>query len=372
MSAVIARQQLPVTKYIYNHDVMNCTDESLVGNHLYSGRALGITEPWDMIQLHEDLKPLWPDINKHYRRVGLRHAKEVVWFLNLKQIGAHVGYQPSVFNFGADEYRCWGDYEWLESVEYINSKNNFMALANQLGMDTPKTVCFDSATKIDDAAIAEIRFPCFLKAAVSTPGIDSYRCENNTELMNACRNFSTEMVVQVQEEIYSHVILNLQYKITGHELIRLAASEKIQDGFVHQGDRMPARYAPWDTVEPIAIWLKEHGMKGIFTFDVAVVQTNRGLRFPVMNCNPRFNGASYPALIAQKLNIPEWSAKTFTTRYRNLADINLTDIEFDQASGEGAIIVNWGTVLVGNLTILMAGSKDYQDALEIELLARLC
>ena len=97
MSAVIAHQQLPATKYIYNHDIMNCTDVSVVGNHLYSGRALGITEPWDMIQLHEDLKPLWPDITKHYRRIGLSHSKDVVWFLNLKQIGAHVGYQPSVF-----------------------------------------------------------------------------------------------------------------------------------------------------------------------------------------------------------------------------------------------------------------------------------
>lgn len=371
MSAVIARQQLPATKYIYNHDIMHCADESLVGRHLYSGRALGITEPWDMIQLHEDLKPLWPDINKHYRRVGLRHAKEVVWFLNLKQIGAHVGYQPSVFYFGPNEYRCWGDYEWLESAEYINSKNNFMALASQLGIDVPKTICFDSVTKIDDIALAELKFPCYLKSAVSAPGIGNFRCENEADLTHACGNFSTAMAVQVQEEIYSHAFVNLQYKITGNELIRLAASEKNQDGVVHQGNRMPARYAPWDTVEPMAIWLKEHGMKGILAFDVAVVQTNRGLRFPVLKCDPRFNDASYPTLIAQKLNISEWSTKTFTTRYRNLADINLTDIDFDQSSGEGAIIVNWGTVLAGELTMLMAGSKDYQDALEIELLARL-
>jgi hypothetical protein len=371
MSAVIARQQIPVTKYIYNHDIMNCTDESVVGNHLYSGRALGITEPWDMIQLHEDLKPLWPDINKHYRRIGLRHAKEVVWFLNLKQIGAHVGYQPSVFYFGPNEYRCWGDYEWLESVEYLSSKNNFMTLARELGVDTPKTTCFDSISKIDDAAMTEIPCPCYLKPASSVLGSGIFRCENEAELMKACGQFSDDVAVQVQEAINSHMFLNLHYKITGNELIRLAASEKIPEGIVNQGNRMPARYAPWDTVEPMALWLKEHGMRGIFAFDVAVIQTNRGLRFPAIGCHPHYIDATYPMLIAQKLNIPEWSAKTFMTRYRNLTDINLNDIEYDQFTGEGAIIVNWGTVLAGKLTILMAGSKDYQDALEIELLARL-
>ena len=371
MSAVIARQQLPATKYIYNHDIMNCTDESVVGNYLYSGRALGITEPWDMIQLHEDLKPLWPDIIKHYRRVGLSHTKDVVWYLNLNQIGGHVGYQPSVFYFGPNEYRCWGDYEWLESVEYINSKNNFMALARQLGVDTPKTICFDSVTAIDDVSMTEVTYPCYLKAAISVSGVGIYRCQNKSELEEACRHFAPDIPLQIQEEIKSHTFLNLQYKVVGTDLIRLAASEQILDGFVHQGNRVPARYAPWDTVEPMAIWLKNNGIKGIFAFDLAVVQTNRGLRFPAIECNPRYNGASYPTLIAQKLDIPEWSAKTFTTQYRNLSEIDLTDIEFDKTSGEGAIIVNWGTILTGKLMILLAGSKDYQDALEIELMARL-
>ena len=91
MSAQIALSHHPVTKYIYNHDILNCTAEGVVGNHLYSGRALGLTEPWDMIQLHEDLKPLWADITSHYDRIGLTHTHDVIWYLNLKELGAHVG-----------------------------------------------------------------------------------------------------------------------------------------------------------------------------------------------------------------------------------------------------------------------------------------
>ena len=101
------------------------------------------------------------------------------------------------------------------------------------------------------------------------------------------------------------------------------------------------------------------------------MQTSSGLRFPAIECNPRFNGASYPTLIAHKLNIHEWSAINMSTRHRSLADIDLSEIEYDKNTKEGAIIVNWGTVLEGKLVILMAGSKPYQEALELELKARL-
>ena len=94
MSAVIEHGYLPAGKYIINHDIMNCTAEGVVGNHLYSGRALGFSEPWDIIQLHPELQPLWNDITSHYQRIGLSHSSNVIWDLNLEQLGAHIGYQP--------------------------------------------------------------------------------------------------------------------------------------------------------------------------------------------------------------------------------------------------------------------------------------
>lgn len=95
-----------------------------------------------------------------------------------------------------------------------------------------------------------------------------------------------------------------------------------------------------------------------------------GVRFSVIECNPRFNGASYPTIIARKLKIPEWTAKSFSTRHRKLADFDIRDVEFNTSTGEGAVIVNWGTVLEGRLMILMAGSGEYQAALEDELKSR--
>ena len=370
MSAALDQLQLQAPRFIFNHDIMNCTAEGVVGNHLYSGRALGISEPWDMIQLHPDLQPLMKDIAGHYKRVGLPCSRNIIWDLGLKHLGAHISFQPSVFYYGPDENQYWGDYEWKHIVATINSKNNFISLAAHLGIDAPYTLCFDSVTDIGER-LQDIIYPCYLKAAVSVSGVGIHRCRDQNELELAMQSFAPGSPVQVQEEIVADTFLNLQYQVTGHDCRRLAASEQILDGFTHQGNRVPACYEPWEAVDDMAAWLVKHGMKGVFAFDVAVVTTPYGPRFPVIECNPRFNGATYPTLIAKKLGITQWSAMTFDTRHRNLADINLERIEYDAYTGEGVILVNWGTVLAGKLSILLAGSLSRQKALVVELDARL-
>jgi len=371
MSALIKSDELLESKNIINHDIMNCTAEGVVGNHLYSGRALGISQPWDLIQIHPDLEPFWSDICGHYKRVGLSFSENVIWDLDLKQLGGHIGYQPSVFYFGPNECQYWGDRDWLHTVEFINSKNNFMALANDLGVDVPQTQCFDSVKDIDRNVLLHTVFPCYLKAAISVSGVGIYRCDDMSALESAMTKFAMDVPVQIQEEVITDSFLNLQYKVIGNEVVRFGASEQVLDGFVHQGNKVPASYEPWESVDKMAYWLKDHGIKGIFAFDVAVVQTNRGLRFPAIECNPRFNGASYPTMIANKLNINEWSTASLTTQYTKLSDIDISDLEFESKTGEGLIIINWGTILEGKLMVLYAGSKEYRDALAVELACRL-
>ena len=371
MSAGINHGYLPSGRYIVNHDIMRCTADGVVGNHLYSGRALGLTEPEDYIQLNPQLKPLWSDITAHYRRIGLSFSENVIWDLDLSELAAHDGFMPSVFFFGPQEGSVWRDSAWMESVEYINSKNNFIALAEELGIDVPQTRCYSSVDEIGEHEIISLSMPCYLKAAVSVSGVGIYRCANREELRYAIDRFENDVPVQLQEEVKTRTFLNLQYRVVDDRLLRLAATEQILQGCAHQGNRFPSNYEPWDAIEPMAQWLKDRGMKGIFAFDVAVVQTPDGLRFPAIECNPRFNGASYPTVIAQKLDIPEWTALTFKTGHRKLSDIDLHDIEFDGKSGEGLVIVNWGTLLKGKLVLLLAGSDEYQEALVNELKHRL-
>ena len=61
----------------------------------------------------------------------------------------------------------------------------------------------------------------------------------------------------------------------------------------------------------------------------------------------------------------------FKTRYRELSDLDIRDLEFNMKTGEGLVIVNWGTMLKGKLVLLMAGSPEYQEVLRNELQHRL-
>ena len=163
----------------------------------------------------------------------------------------------------------------------------------------------------------------------------------------------------------------MQYEVQEENCQPLAATEQILDGFAHQGNRFPTVYQPWELVEPMAQWITNKGMKGIFAFDVATVKTNNGVDYFAIECNPRFNGASYPTGVAQKLNIKSWSSDNFSTKYQSLDEIDLSGLEYDSSTGVGVIVVNWGSVLAGRLGILIPGSITQQNQLRQLLKQRL-
>ncbi len=356
---------------IFNHDIMGCTADGVTGNHLYSGRALGATGPADLIQLHPELKPLWPQIQAHYRRVGLEHTERVLWEVGHEPLARHRDHEVSVFFFGPAEQAARPNERWYRAVDYINSKNRFMALAERLGVPVPRTACFNGVDEIDAAAIDAAPYPCYLKAAVSVSGVGIYRCADPTALREAIQRFAHGIPVQIQAEVVTESFLNLQYAVTDAGLVRLVASEQVLDGFVHQGNRCPAAHSPWDIVEPMAQWLYDEGMQGVFAFDVAVVDGADGPAFLAIECNPRYNGASYPTAVAERLGIEQWLARAFTTRHRTLDELDLDGLEYDANRGDGVILVNWGPILVGKLLALLAGPPERQDALVAELEARL-
>lgn len=356
---------------ILNHDIMGCTAEGVVGNHLYSGRALGASEPGDLIQIHPALRPQWESICGHYDRIGLAYSRNVIWDVATHHLSGYPEHEPSVFFFGDAEQGVRPDRAWHQAVEYINSKNRFMDLADHLGVPIPRTLRFDSVGTVGGDAIETAPYPCYLKAAVSVSGVGIYRCEGPDALRAAIGSFEPHVPVQIQEEVRTDCFLNLQYEVIDGRAARVAATEQILDGCVHQGNRHPVPSPPWDIVEPMADWLVTQGMRGLFAFDVAVLEPDAGREHLAIECNPRWNGASYPTMVARKLGIEHWLARTFPTRHRALAEIDLSGIEFDRESGTGVILVNWGPVLVGKLLVLLAGDPDRQQALAQALSQRL-
>lgn len=360
-----------VKRKLFNHDIMNCTADGVVGNHLYAARALGMTERHDMIQLPAELKTEWAYIQKHYQRIGLTHTEDVIWNTSLKEFSLNKGYEPSMFFFGPREHYHLNHAEWFDAVKFINSKNNFMALADELDVPVPRTICFDQASEVSAEKLSDMSFPCYLKAAISVSGVGIYRCENMETLLASAANFAPSTPVQIQQEVVTDCFLNMQYQVVDGECKRLMVTEQILDGPAHQGNKYPARAEPWDAVEPMAQWLAEKGLKDIFAFDVAVVETPAGPEYVAIECNPRYNGASYPTAIAMKLGIDQWEARNYKTWRKTLSSIDLSGLEYNQETGEGAIIVNWGPISFGKIMLMLSGSEPVRRELEVEIKHRL-
>ncbi len=362
---------------LFNHDIMTCTDESVLGNHLYSGRVLGLTDIEDIIQLHPELKSQWLAITAHYDRIGLSYSQNVIWDVSLQISADYPNFDLSVFYFGDttnpnSQQANWFkqlDPNWFNVVESINSKNNFMKVAEGLGVKVPKTLCFE--TKIAIANLETFPYPCYLKPAVAVAGAGIHRCENREYLASVLQTIPNDIPLQIQEEVKASSFLNLQYQVTEAGLKRLAATFQILDGCTHIGNRYPSPHQPWQLVDPIAQWMAQKGMKDVFAFDVAVVEEEENTRYLAIECNPRFNGASYPTGVANKLKVNNWSGETLTTKYRSLDKIDLSGIEFNPQTEIGVVLVNWGSILVGKIGVLLAGNVEEQNELRARLKQRL-
>lgn len=356
-------------KKVFYHDIANCTADQVVGNYLYSARALGLTEPDDVILLHPDFQGELEHIVAHYERIGLSHTHNVVWDVSVDVLRKYPEHELSVFFFGDNIHEVKPDEAWFKVVDYINSKNNFMRLAEELGLAVPKTFCFSDKSAISN--FDKFPFPCYLKASVSVSGVGIYRCEDIKAFEQALSRFEENVPLQVQQEVKTNQFLNLQYQITDNGLQRLLVTEQILDGFVHKGNRFPASHEPWESVEAMAEWMYDKGMQGIFAFDVGIVEEGDTVQYLPIECNPRFNGASYPTGIAQKLGLTGWTYEFFYTKHRSLASFDFTDLEFNPKTKTGVIMVNWGPLLIGKLGILFAGSLESQAELKTEIEKRL-
>jgi len=356
-------------RHIFNHDIASCTHPDVVGNYLYSGRALGLSSPADIVQLHPFLKKEWSSISQHYRRIGLSHSENIIWDISFDVLKKYQDLDASLFYFGEKENKARRDHAWMKVVDYINSKNNFVALASHLRIAIPKTLCFRGKEWF--AGIELFPYPCYLKAAISVAGMGIFRCETSQSVIKALAYFNEGVPLQVQAEVDAKIFLNMQYYSDDKGLMRWLVTEQVLDGYSHKGNRYPSGHQPWWVVEPMAEWLHSKGMKGIFAFDVAIIETQDEPEYMPIECNPRYNGASYPSGIACKLGLKSWLAKECHTRHERLDDINLEGIEYDSMTKIGIVIVNWGTVLAGKLGVLIAGTQRQQAGLEAELLTRL-
>lgn len=361
---------------IYNHDTRLCLSKGWDGWDLYSGRAVGISLPSDIVQMHPEMRKLWPRITRHYRNIGLSHSRNPVWDTSFKIFEKFPLSKASPFIFTDAANQNSEEGAWLRRhdparmnvVNYINSKNNFIVLARKMGLRTPATLTFENKNNI---SLDSPGFPCFLKPAVSVSGFGITCCETRKELEQALQKIPDNTPCQIQEVIDANYFLNLQYEETNGRARRFAATEQILNGCTHSGSHFPVPDPPWELLDPLADWLAEKGIKGVFAFDLAVTGSRLNPEYFTLECNPRFNGSTYPVVISRKLGIQSWSCETFSTGSRSLHELDFSGIEYEASTGEGIVLINWGTILAGYLGILLAGTDEQQARVRNELLKRL-
>ena len=361
----------PTTKCIVNHDLSDCTDENelarVLGVYRYPGRVLATTNPGDIVQFHPDLKSGWDWITCHYKNCGIAHATEVIWDDDMAIMSQFPEFEPSVFFFGESAHASRPDEKWYRVVREMNCKNRFLRFAKEMGAPVPRTLFFSKKSDFN-GVYDDIDFPVFLKVSRSVSGMGVIRCLDKTELEAQIAEIDKDVSFQIQEDLGDAIFINTQYRVVSGKLERLVITDQVLKGCQHDGNKFPSKFDVWDVTDPLAAKMHTRGMKGYFAFDVAICGFNGSTKAYVIECNPRYNGSSYPTNIAIKLGVGEWSAKNISTgNIKTFNDIDLGDIEYDPTTKVGVVVFNWGCIVDGKIGVFFAGNEKQQKQLEERL-----
>lgn len=327
---------------------------------LYTARAIPCTSPDDVIQLDPRLKNDYPYMLEHLEEVGLDTAEQVIWDASAEIAEELPDYDLSVWLFNEDFNRVRPNNSRLQATRKFNDKNSFIRHCNDQGYPVPRTTMVDDGVTLD---ISPVNFPVYLKAARSSDGASIYRCKSNQELTAITEQ--ADYAFQIQEEVEGvSAFLNVQYRSVGGEALYLATTEQILDGFSHAGNRHPSEHDPRNIIHELANDIASEGVDDIFALDVAISPAGAH----VIECNARWNGSTYPSMVAQKLAAKEWVACSVGTSLASAKDIKLGDITYNPSESIGVVILNAGHMAMhGKVSVMFIGPEDAQQEQKIKL-----
>ena len=338
---------------LYAADMVSFRKLAKHGIDFYETRALCCTHPGDVIQLDPRLREDFPFMREHYKRIGLDCTAHVVWSVEAKVADDFPEHHLSAYIFIDAIHAVRPDAKRLAATKRYADKNNFMRRCKGI-VPIPKTIFAETAQPPD---YTKLQFPLYVKGAVSSGGSSAYLCKNRQDVTRAIGKMQGPY--QLQEAVDAVAFLGVEYNITPQGDVEfLAQTQQILDGVEYVGTRFPAGYeAP---ILAIARRAAQDGVRGKIGFDVAVTADNQ---FFVLECNPRWNGATYPLAIAGRLGIKEWSTAHVPVAARELKHVNFGDAEYNAKRGTGVILVNWGVFKLGWIEVMLVGTPEQQQAL---------
>jgi hypothetical protein len=292
--------------YYLDHSLWgSCSDDEvkrLPCGEWYAARAYGITKPGDVIVLPRSLEEDLAVIRRHYRQMGIQTTAEVRWNGVFGDINQYEELTPSVYYFSQRHNEVSRCDSWCEAASFSNSKNNFIRFLQEREEAVPVTHLygmFDPKMRFEN-----VRYPAFLKLDVSASGEGVWRVSSESEALEQARTISGPFQLQEEEK---GVFLNVQYEIQDGVARRLFATEQLLEGTAYCGSLFPTKYDPYPFCDGVAQALAVRGLSGVVGFDIVALP---GGGFKWIECNPRYNGSSYPGIIASRLGLERWAYKT--------------------------------------------------------------
>lgn len=329
-------------------------------------RALILSRPGDIVAIHPDLAVHVPHILMHYGELGLAVAGQFLPELGYPAETLAAGLTLDTFLWSPEANAAAPDPRRLDATLQYNDKNWFMEHCATQGYPVPESETFAAGTVPQDLHLG---YPVYVKAAVSGSGKHVVECRSLAEVQAAAKLMPEHY--QAQAAVPRIVAaLNVLYFIDeAGEAHFVCTTEQILEGAVHNGNRYPSVFDPRAITDAVANDAAQAGVRRLCGFDVLVSQTHG---FQLVECNPRPNGSSYYAMAAYRLGITgPWQGIGLPTTHRWLAGINLQGLVYDPSRGSGVVLVGWGSIAVGGLGFLIAGTPDEQATLLAELRQRL-
>jgi hypothetical protein len=343
------------------HSPEKYVDFELHGGN-YGARVLAATMPGDVVQLDPSLREPYKYLADHLGQVGLDVTTNVVWDTRQEVATDFPDHDLSVYLFDPTINAVRPDPKRLEATNKFGDKNSFIEFCQEQGYAVPRTIVVTDGTMPD---ISDLHCPVYVKAAESSNGKGLFYVTNKPKLRQAIAEVGSNY--QIQEEVPG-VSISVQYHEKDGVVSHLATTDQILDGHTHMGNYHPTIHNPREVTDKLAEELVEGGLRDIFGLDVMV----DGEESTVIECNPRWTGATYPTIAAGRLAIQEWSAYVLPTQHERPRDIKLKDTVYDPRTQIGVVIMNNCRLDAhGKVEVLIAGPLEAQEEIMTKLEKRL-
>jgi hypothetical protein len=324
----------------------------------YGARILACTTPEDVVQLDPSLREPYKYLYDHLGQVGLDTTGDIEWDTRPEVASDFPDHDLSVYLFDAAIQAVRPDKRRFEATSKFGDKNSFIEFCEEQSYPIPRTLIVTDGTMPD---ISDLNYPIYVKAAESSSGKGVYRVSDHAELSEAVTTVGDNY--QLQQETPG-VPVSVQYREKDGVIDHFATTDQILDGHTHMGNHYPTVHNPRGMTDRLAEELVAAGLRDTFGLDVMV----NGEESTIIECNPRWTGATYPTMAAGRLAIQEWAAYMLPTQHEHPRDIKLGNTLYNTSNQIGVIIMNNCRLNAhGKVEVLIAGPPEAQEEMLIKL-----